>query len=205
MIGAAVFAGAFAVLFLVVAMLDPRKLWWRFRAPRLDNPEAHEPSSASFGVRRLLLVCVALYLGWQAVSMLRLAGVFETGPDHAEVLDRVEYAALNLETDKGEGRYKMPGLEGSWDMFINPRLKGPERDDPVATLVEDPWAPEGNSGSAPETDPSKRDRPQVERYNVAGICLTVTATPLPGQSDMDYAIDNLRYSVETEVVDSPCG
>lgn len=216
MIGAAVFAGAFALLFLGVALLDPRKLWWRFRARHFEIPQDHEPSTASFAVRRIILVCLAVFLGWQSVAMLRLAGVFETGADHAEILERVEHAALDLETGKGQGRYMLSGADGSWASFINPRLKGPERDDPVAVLVKDPWAPEAGSGSGGASDPEeygsmpeisereKKDRPRVERYGVDAICLTVTATALPGQPDRDYAIDHLMYEVETQVVDSPC-
>ncbi|MDN3297425.1 hypothetical protein QWM81_25965 [Streptomyces ficellus] len=214
MIGAAVFAGAFAVAFLAFALfVDPRKLWWRFRARHFDNPEAHEPSAASFMWRRVTLAALGVFLGWQVIGMLRLAGVFETGPDHAEVLDRVEYAALNLETEDGEGRHKWPGGgEGAWDEFINPRLKGPEREDPVASLVDGEDAGgdghseasrEGGTGSQSGSEPDTRGS-FVERYDIDGICLTVTATPLPGQSEMDHAIDNLRYSVRTDVVDSPC-
>ncbi|GAA2517056.1 hypothetical protein [Streptomyces gobitricini] len=222
MIGAAVFAGAFAVAFLAFALLvDPRKLWWRFRARHFDNPEAHEPSAASFMWRRVALVVLGVYLGWQAIGMLRLAGVFETGPDRAEVLERVEHAALNLETEAGEGRYKWPGGgEGAWDEFIDPMLRGPERVDPVASLVDHEesggaWGP-GTSrqdGSVPEPGTgsdtgsgagSGTKGSFVERYDIDGICLTVTATPLPGQSEREYALDNLRYGVTTDVVDSPC-
>lgn len=213
MIGAAVFTGAFAVAFLAFALfVDPRKLWWRFRARHFADPEAHEPSAASFMWRRVALVGCAVFLGWQTVGILRLAGVFETGADHAEILDRVENAALSLETEAGEGRHKWPGGgEGAWDEFINPRLKGPERDDPVVSLVEDEgpadWDPEtsGAGGSEPGSGTESETKGSfVERYEVDGICLTVTATALPGQSERDHAIDNLRYSVTTEVLDNPC-
>ncbi|MFF3401227.1 hypothetical protein ACFYW6_22240 [Streptomyces sp. NPDC002659] len=73
--------------------------------------------------------------------------------------------------------------EGSWGSFINPRLRGPG-DDPIATLAS-------KSGD-------------VERYAVDGICLTVTATPMPGQSKQAHAMDNLTYSLTTDVTDSAC-
>ncbi|MFD4588075.1 hypothetical protein [Streptomyces sp. NPDC058434] len=184
MIGAAAFIGFFAVAFLAFAVfVDPRKLWWRFRAPHFEHPEAHEPSTASFTVRRVVMVVLAISLGWQAVGLLRLAGVFETRPDHAEVLDRLESAVGVIETDKNGGRYKVSGREGSWGDFINPLLEGPGHD-PYASLVSE-------SGD-------------VERYEVDGICLTVTATPLPGQSETAHAVGTLMYSVKTDVVDSPC-
>ncbi|MFI2368656.1 hypothetical protein [Streptomyces sp. NPDC018833] len=216
MIGAAVFAGVFAVAFVACGLfVDPRKLWWRFRARHFDNPEAHEPSASSFMWRRVALVVVGLFLGWQVISLLRLAGVFETGPDHAEILDRVENAALNLETEDGEGRHKWSFGDGSWGAFIDPRLKGPERDDPVASLVEDEddsggkWDSEASRegiGAGSESDSeSGTPGPFVERYEVDGsICLTVHAVPLPGQSERDAAIDNLLYGITTDVVDGPC-
>ncbi|MFF8847537.1 hypothetical protein ACF08N_33300 [Streptomyces sp. NPDC015127] len=215
MIGAAVFAGVFAVAFVAFGLfVDPRKLWWRFRAPHYDNPEPHEPSAASFMWRRVALVAVGLFLGWQVVSLLRLAGVFETGPDHAEVLDRVENAALNLETEDGEGRHKWDFGDGSWGAFLDPRLKGPEREDPVASLVEEDedsggnWDSEarreGLDGSEADNEPDTTG-PFVERYEIDGsICLTVHAVPLPGQSERDAAIDNLMYGITTDVADAPC-
>ncbi|MDQ0940326.1 hypothetical protein [Streptomyces sp. V1I1] len=184
MIGAAVFAALFALAFLAFAFVDHRKLWWHFQASRFENPEAHEPSAASFMWRRLALVGVAAFLAWQTVGMLRLAGVFGSGPDHDEILKRVESVAEELDTGEA-GRYKFPGLEdeGSWGPFINPRLQGPG-EDPIAMLAS-------KSGD-------------VERYDVDGVCLIVTAKPLPGQSKQAYAMDNLMYSLKTEVTDRAC-
>ncbi|MGI5480292.1 hypothetical protein [Streptomyces lavendofoliae] len=55
MIGAAVFAGAFTAAFLALALfVDPRALWWRFRARHFQHPEAHEPSTPSFMGRRVV-------------------------------------------------------------------------------------------------------------------------------------------------------
>ncbi|MEU0270963.1 hypothetical protein [Streptomyces sp. NPDC006307] len=77
LIWASVFAGAFAVLFLAMAVTDvPRRLWWRFRAPHFDDPEAHEPSAASFGWRRIGLVVAAGILLWQVVELMRLAAAY---------------------------------------------------------------------------------------------------------------------------------
>lgn len=214
MIGAAVLAGFFAVAFAAFGLfVDPRRLWWRYRAPKLDDPEAQEPSSASFLWRRVILVGLGLFLGWQAVSALRLAGVFETGADHAEILDRVEYAALNLETEDGEGRHKWPGGDGAWDAFIDPRLKGPERDDPVAVLVDEEedegdWDSEASRRGGPSPEPGGEAEPAgpfTERYEIDGICLTVHAVPLAGQPERDAAIDNLLYGITTDIVDSSCG
>ncbi|MEV8392445.1 MULTISPECIES: hypothetical protein [unclassified Streptomyces] len=75
MIGAGVFAAFFAVLFLGLAFVDQRKAWWRFQARRFENPEAHEPSDGLIRGRKLALIGVALFLGWQAVEMFRLAGM----------------------------------------------------------------------------------------------------------------------------------
>ncbi|MFJ8645082.1 hypothetical protein ACIRNI_02980 [Streptomyces sp. NPDC093546] len=183
MSGLIAFLATFAVLFLAAAVVDlPRRLWWRFRAPHFDNPEAHEPPDAAFRWRRIGLVVLAGAFVWQVVVLLRAAGAFDSGPDHAETLKRVRYAAANLATDEGQGRSK--GLGNSWDEFIDLRLRGPG-DDPSVRLV-------------------KKDG-DVEKYEVAGICLTVTATPLPGQSEVTHAVGvNLLYSIKTDVQDSPC-
>lgn len=133
--------------------------------------------------RRVALVGVAAFLAWQSVDALRLAGIFDSGPDHDEILERVESVAEELETGKDEGRHKISGLHGSWGDFINPRLRGPG-EDPIATLASE-------SGD-------------VERYGVDGVCLTVTATPLPGQSKQAHAMDMLMYSLKTDVTDGPC-
>ncbi|MFF3401229.1 hypothetical protein ACFYW6_22250 [Streptomyces sp. NPDC002659] len=106
MIGAAVFTALFALAFFAFALVDHRKLWWHFQAGRFDNPEQHEPSPASFRWRRVALVCVAAFLAWQCVGILRLAGVFDSGPDHDEILERVESVAADLEAAK-DGRYKL--------------------------------------------------------------------------------------------------
>ncbi|MCX4587800.1 hypothetical protein [Streptomyces sp. NBC_01481] len=63
---------------------------WHFQAGPFDNPEAHEPSPASFKWRRAALVGSAAFLAWQCVGMLRPEGVFDSGPDHGEILERVE-------------------------------------------------------------------------------------------------------------------
>lgn len=75
MTGAAVFAAFFALLFLGLAFVDQRKTWWRFQARRFDNPAAHEPSDGLIRGRKLALIGLALFLGWQAVEMFRLAGM----------------------------------------------------------------------------------------------------------------------------------
>ncbi|MCT4354057.1 hypothetical protein M5362_13045 [Streptomyces sp. Je 1-79] len=232
MIGAAVFAGAFAVAFVAFGLfVDARGLWWRFRAPRLADPEAHEPSAASFTARRAVMVVLGLFLAYESFSMLKLAGVFDSGPDHAEILERVQDVARDLETEDGAGRYRLTGLEGSWGDFINPALKGPEAWDPVATLVEDEEETSGGGTSGAETSgsgtsgagtsgagtsgsgSSGADKgstsdikgPFVERYEIDGsVCLTVTATPLPGQSARDHALDLVMYGIRTEVVDEAC-
>ncbi|MEU3609407.1 hypothetical protein AB0E83_28760 [Streptomyces sp. NPDC035033] len=209
MIGAAVFAGIFAVLFLGLGLfVDPRGLWWRFRAPRLADPEAEEPSSASFTARRVILVVLGLFMAWQSYGALRLAGVFDSAPDHEETLRRVKEAAELLETEDGDGLRKLRGLEGSWGEYINPVLTGPEELDPVARLVEDGESGDDRTGDGSEA-PGKDSGPEfrgtsVERYQVDGICLTVTATPLPGQSERDHALDLVRYSLRTDVVDDFC-
>ncbi|NUK04512.1 hypothetical protein [Streptomyces lunaelactis] len=176
--------GVFALAFLAFALVDPRRAWWHFQARRFENPEAHEPSPASFKWLRVAMVGVAAFLAWQFVGMLRLAGVFDSGTDHGEILERVESVAADLETAK-DGRYKLSGLEreGSWGSFIKARLRGPG-DDPIATLAS-------KSGD-------------VERYDVDGICLTVTATPMPGQSEQAHAMDNLMYGLKTDAGDGGC-
>ncbi|MFJ9034644.1 hypothetical protein ACIRQP_40630 [Streptomyces sp. NPDC102274] len=69
------FAAFFAVLFLGPAFVDQRKAWWRFQARRFETPEAHEPSDGLIRGRKLVLIGVALFLGWQSVEMFRLAGM----------------------------------------------------------------------------------------------------------------------------------
>ncbi|MFE4610326.1 hypothetical protein ACFRK5_18560 [Streptomyces niveus] len=75
MTGAGVFVAFFAVLFLGMAFVDQRKVWWRFQAHRFHNPAAHEPSDGLIRGRKIALIALALFLGWQAVGMLRLAGM----------------------------------------------------------------------------------------------------------------------------------
>ncbi|MEU7283247.1 hypothetical protein AB0A69_31405 [Streptomyces sp. NPDC045431] len=78
MIGLIVFVSSFAVLFLLAAIFDvPRRLWWRFKAPTLDNPEAHEPSDSYFRWGRIGLVVVAGILVWQVVTVATLPGAFD--------------------------------------------------------------------------------------------------------------------------------
>ncbi|WP_405823394.1 hypothetical protein OG705_26215 [Streptomyces sp. NBC_00838] len=74
MTGAGVFTAFFAVLFLGLAFVDQRKVWWRFQAHRFDDPAAHQPSDGLIRGRKLALIGLALFLGWQAVEMFRLAG-----------------------------------------------------------------------------------------------------------------------------------
>ncbi|MFE3250047.1 hypothetical protein [Streptomyces sp. NPDC059209] len=75
MTGAGVFTAFFAVLFLGLAFVDQRKVWWRFQAHRFADPAAHEPSDGLIRGRKLALIGLSLFLGWQAVEMFRLAGM----------------------------------------------------------------------------------------------------------------------------------
>lgn len=46
MTGTDVFAAFFALLFLGLAFVNQRKVWWRCRPRRFANPSAHEPRTA---------------------------------------------------------------------------------------------------------------------------------------------------------------
>lgn len=124
---------------------------------------------------------MGIVMAWQSVDAFRLAEA-ASGPDHDEVVERMESAAEDLES--GGARRKFPGGEGSWGEYFKDELTRPG-EDVVAILVF-------KSGN-------------TERYEMDGVCLTVIAQVLPGEPEPRYAhIDDRRYSLKADVTDSPC-
>lgn len=188
MIGLGVFLALLALVLLLMGLSDQRRMWWRFQARRFRDPAANEPSDSAYRGQRILLLCVAA--GVAGVSVYTFSSVVEFGPDHDEVVERVRSAAEDLESSNG--KYRFPGAgddEGSWAAYINPPLRGPETDDPVAVFV---------SGSG-----------DVERYRVAApdgeVCLTVTARPKAGQPEPISAdMDTRMYTLKAQVANQAC-
>ena len=75
----------FAILLLVLTVVDPRKLWYSTTAWQFKNPEANEPSEASFAVGRVVSGIGALGFGIAALTMTAgaLAPLTQDGLDSA--------------------------------------------------------------------------------------------------------------------------
>jgi hypothetical protein len=185
----AVFMVVFGLGFVALGFANHRAIWWRFQARRYADPAAHEPSDAGFAVHRVLCFAVAAMAFWGSFSAYRL--VTPDRIDHDELLERVRSVAETLD---GATKSPLPGEEdGSWDDYIDPELRGPERDDPTAWLASRSTAlnPDGN----------------VERYEVSGedatVCLTVTAKPSRDQPVPDY-MGPVWFDLRAEVADEEC-
>jgi hypothetical protein len=176
-----VFLGIFALVSFAFALVDPRRVWRRFPARRFENPGAPEPSAAVRFLLRVTLLSMAIGAAWHSADSFRLAEA-SSGPDHDEVVERMESAAESLRS--GGARRKYPLGKGAWGEYLKEDLRRPG-EDVVATLVS-------KSGN-------------TERYEAEGVCLTVIAEVLPGEPQPKYAhIDDRHYSLKTDVRDSPC-
>ena len=94
-----------AILLLLLTVVDPRKLWYSTTAWQFKNPEANEPSEASFALGRVVSGTAALGFGIAAV----IATVGSVAPLSQERLDSAGHdAARELSGDYYQ--YGSPGL-----------------------------------------------------------------------------------------------
>lgn len=186
----AVFMAVFGLGFVALGLANHRAIWWRFQARRYADPAAHEPSDAGFVVHRVLCFAVAAMALWSSFDMYRL--VTPDGVDHDELVERVRSVAQTLDgTTKASVLSTEEG--GTWGAYIDPELRGPEKDDPTAWLAwsSGPLKPAGNE----------------ERYDVSGedttVCLTVTAKPSPDQPVPDH-MGPVHFDLRAEAADGTC-
>ncbi len=93
-----------AILLLVLTVVDPRKLWYSTTAWQFKNPQANEPSEASFALGRVVSGVAALGFGIAAL----VATVGAVAPLSQERLDSAGYdAARELTGDYSQ--YGSPG------------------------------------------------------------------------------------------------
>ncbi|RYB93892.1 hypothetical protein EUA93_05700 [Nocardioides oleivorans] len=94
-----------ALLLLVLTVVNPRQLWYATTAWQFKNPQANEPSEASFALGRVVSGIAALGFGIAAL----VTTVGSVGPLSQERLDSVGSAAARDLT--GEyGKYGSPGV-----------------------------------------------------------------------------------------------
>ncbi|MER6617863.1 hypothetical protein [Streptomyces xantholiticus] len=185
-----VFMVLFGLGFVALGLANHRAIWWRFQARRYADPAAHEPSDAGFAVQRVLCLAVAAMAFWGSFDLYRT--VTPDGVDHDELLERVRSVAQALD---GATKPSVLSTEegGSWGDYIDPELRGPEKDDPTAWLEwsSGPLQPAGNE----------------ERYDVSGedstVCLTVTAKPSPDQPVPD-SMGPVYFDLRAEAADGAC-
>ncbi|MER7110940.1 hypothetical protein [Streptomyces sp. NPDC000229] len=185
----AMFMVVFGLGFAVLGFANHRTIWWRFQARRHADPAAHEPSDAGFAVQRLLCFALAALAFWGSFSTFRL--VTPDGVDQDELLERVRSVARSFDEST---KSPLPGVDdGSWSSYLDPELRGPERDDPTARLA---WrsgalSPDGN----------------VERYDVSGtestVCLTLTARPSADQP-VPAHMGPVYFDLRAEATDGTC-
>ncbi|MFF3291241.1 hypothetical protein [Streptomyces sp. NPDC003023] len=180
----------FGLGFVALGLADHRALWWRFQARRFADPAAHEPSGAGFAVQRVVCFVIAATTFWVSFSTYRLITPDGVGQD--ELLERVQSVTQTLD---GATKPSVLSTEegGTWGDWIDPELRGPEKDDPTATLAwsSGPLQPEGNE----------------ERYDVSGedttVCLTVTAKPSAEQPVPEH-MGPVYFDLRAEVADGVC-
>ncbi|MEV4684794.1 hypothetical protein [Streptomyces kurssanovii] len=185
-----VFMAIFGLGFVALGFANHRAIWWRFQARRHADPAAHEPSDAGFVVQRVLCFAVAAMAFWGSFDLYRT--VTPDGVDHDELLERVRSVAQTLD---GVTKPSVLGTDesGTWSDWIDPELRGPEKDDPTAWLAwsSGPLQPDGNE----------------ERYDVSGedatVCLTVTATPSRNQPVPD-SMGPVNFDLRAEAADGAC-
>jgi hypothetical protein len=79
------------ILFVILTVLDPRKLWYATTAWQFKNPEANEPSEASFALGRVVSGIAAAGFGCAAIIVT--AG--SIGPLTQDRLDTAGSAAAS--------------------------------------------------------------------------------------------------------------
>lgn len=185
-----VLMGLFGLGFVALGLADHRAIWRRFQARRYADPAAHEPSGAGIAVQRVVCFTIAATAFWATFSTYRL--ITPDGVGHDELLERVRSVAQTL-----DGTTKPSVLDteegGTWGAYIDPELRGPEKDDPTAWLEwsSGPLQPDGNE----------------ERYDVSGgdatVCLTVTARPSTNQPVPD-SMGPVYFDLRAEAADGAC-
>ena len=96
------------ILFVLLTVIDPRKLWYATTAWQFKHPEANEPSGASFAVGRVVSGVGALCFGIAAL-VSTVGSVGSVAPLSQDRLDSAGYAAA---TELGGEYYKYgsPGV-----------------------------------------------------------------------------------------------
>ncbi|GAA5123122.1 hypothetical protein GCM10023339_42490 [Alloalcanivorax gelatiniphagus] len=95
----------FTILFVLLTIVDPRKLWYSTSAWQFKHPEANEPSEASFAVGRVVAGISALCFG--AAAIATTAGA--VAPLSQERLDSAGRAAAR-ELGGEYYKYGSPGV-----------------------------------------------------------------------------------------------
>lgn len=93
------------ILFVVLAVVDPHKLWYATTAWQFKHPEANEPSEASFALGRVVSVVAAAGFGVAALTVT--AG--SVGPLSQERLDSLGRDAAR-ELSGAFYKYGTPGV-----------------------------------------------------------------------------------------------
>lgn len=173
--------GLFALACFVFAFVDLRAVDRPYRAGRPGAAAAREPSAGVYLALRVALAGMAVISAWYAVDTFGRA-VSRTGPDHGEIVERMKAAAEELAS--GGPQLKSLDADGAWSSYVQHEVRRPgESERPVLVSTT------GNT----------------ERYELDGVCLTVTAEAVPGQPAPKYAhIDDRRYNLKAEVMDSAC-
>lgn len=107
-----------AILFGLLALIDPRKLWWATSAWQFRNPEANEPSAAANAVGRVVAAVFALGFGIAAISMT----IDSAAPYTQERLDELGRQA-GAEFGGSYYKYGSPG-ESSIDSWLDDETGG---------------------------------------------------------------------------------
>lgn len=99
-----------AILLLVLTIVDPRQLWYATTAWQFKNPEANEPSGASFALGRVVSGVAALGFGIAALVVT----VDSVGPLTQDRLDSAGSSAAG-ELTGAYGTYGSPGVTAIQD------------------------------------------------------------------------------------------
>ncbi|SDM72519.1 hypothetical protein [Allokutzneria albata] len=106
MIALAVVLALLGVGLLVLASLNPRRVWRRTAAWQFSNPDAVEPSDTAFGCGRVFQVVAG-------IGMIGFAGfIASVGfAKNSDILPRVQKAAAELSTKDGGLLWEQTGLD----------------------------------------------------------------------------------------------